>query len=111
MSTHLKSRYGACMVSKNIYEKKGNLKWCIKEKSAKEVDNGWRFISDIDTDDYLADNNNWCILSYEAVIEIEPAIISIYHMPIGTDLTLIREGNKLFFVDTNTGSFINLPYE
>jgi hypothetical protein len=49
------SSYGACMVSQNIYERKGKLKWCIRERSAKDIDNGWRFLSDIDTDEYLSD--------------------------------------------------------
>ena len=97
------SSYGACMVSRNIYEKNGNLKWCIREESARDVDNGWRFLSDIDTEEYLSDTNNWCILAFEAVIEIEPAVLAIYDMPIGTDVTLIQENKKKFFVDTVTG--------
>ena len=69
--TTIHSSYGACMVSRNIYEKKGNLKWCIREECVKSVDNGWRFLSDIDTDDYLSDSNNWCILAYETLVEID----------------------------------------
>jgi len=107
--TTIHSSYGACMVSRNIYEKKGKLKWCIREESAKEVDNGWRFLSDIDTDEFLSDVNNWCILAYETAIEIEPAILAIYDLPIGTEVTLLQEDNKRFFVDTNTGNPIELP--
>jgi len=103
----INSAYGACLVSRNIYEKKGNLKWCIKEESVKEVDNGWRFLSDIDTEEYLADKNNWCILAYESVIEIEPAVLLIYDMPVGTDITLLQEEKGKVFVDTNTGKPIN----
>jgi len=95
------------MVSRNIYDKRGRLKWCIKEESVKAVDNGWRFLSDIDTEEFLADNSNWCILAYETLAEIEPAILAIYDMPIGTDLTLQQEGGEKFFVDTKTG----LPIE
>lgn len=43
---------GGSIVSKNILEHKGNLKWCIKESPVNELDNGWRFLSDIDTDDF-----------------------------------------------------------
>ena len=45
----IQSSFGACMVSRNIYEGKGKLKWCVREVSVREVDNGWRFLSDIDT--------------------------------------------------------------
>ena len=46
---------GGCIVSKNIIEGKGQLKWLIREESTSPVDNGWRFFSDIDTNDYLED--------------------------------------------------------
>lgn len=97
------SCYGACLVSGNIYEKKGRLKWCIREESQREIDNGWRFLSEIDTEEYLNDVENWRILPYEAVIEIEPAVLVIYDMPTGTDIALICEGGRKYFVDTNTG--------
>ena len=95
--------YGACMVSRNIYEKRASLKWCIREKSIKDIDNGWRFLSDIDTDNYLLDSKNWCILAFESVIEIEPAVLAIYDMPVGTEVTLLQEGKQKYFVETNTG--------
>ena len=41
---------GGSIVSKNILQGKGRLKWCIREKSVNKLDNGWRFLSDIDTD-------------------------------------------------------------
>ena len=106
----IQSNYGACMVSRNIYEKRGNLKWCSKEKSRRDVDNGWRFLSDIDTDDYLADSNNWCILAFETVAEIEPAIFAIYDLPIGTDLALAQDGERKYFIDRKTGEPIELAY-
>ena len=42
---------GGCVVSRNILSGKGKLKWCIRENSVNEVDNGWRFLSDIDTNE------------------------------------------------------------
>ena len=102
------SSYGACLVSRNIYGGKGKLKWCVREDSKRDIDNGWRFFSDIDTDEYLADISNWCILAFESVIEIEPAVLAIYDMPVGTEVTLIQEGKRRFFVDTDTGKEIVL---
>lgn len=108
MAATIDSNYGACLVSKNIYDGKGKLKWCVREDSTKDVDNGWRFLSDIDSEEYLANSNNWCILAYESVIEIEPAVLAIYDMPVGTELTLMQEGKRKFFIDTNTGKEITL---
>jgi len=104
------TNYGACMVSRNIYEGKGNLKWCTREVSKRDIDNGWRFLSDIDTADYLADTNNWCILAFETVAEIEPALFAIYNMPVGTDLTLMQDGTRKYFVDRKSGEPIEPAY-
>lgn len=34
---------GACIVSKNIINETGKLKWILREQSIDAVDNGWRF--------------------------------------------------------------------
>lgn len=94
---------GGSVVSKNILEHKGNLKWCIKEAPINRLDNGWRFLSDIDTDEFLANPSNMVICDWGTVIEVEPAIMSIFNMPQGTDITLINENGKKYFIDTNTG--------
>ena len=100
------SSFGGCVVSKNIYNKTGKLKWCIREESIRDADNGWRFFSDIDTDEYLADSKNMCVCMFETIIDIEPAVLAIYDMPVGTEVTLLQEGKKKFFVDTNTGNHL-----
>lgn len=93
---------GGCVVSKNILSHKGQLKWCVREKTVNEVDNGWRFFSDIDTDDYLSESSNMTICDFNTVANIEPAILSIYNMKIGTDIEIVRENNKIVFLDSNT---------
>ena len=55
------SNAGGCIVSKNILSHKGKLKWCVREQSMNNVDNGWRFLSDIDTDEYLSIADNMCV--------------------------------------------------
>lgn len=97
---------GGSIVSKNILERKGNLKWCIKESSVNELDNGWRFLSDIDTDDFLADPSNMIICDWGTVIELEPAVMSIFNMPKGTDITLINKNGKKYFIDTDTEELV-----
>lgn len=49
---------GGSIVSKNILSKKGRLKWCFREESINEIDNGWMFLSEIDTDEFLAKSEN-----------------------------------------------------
>lgn len=58
------------------------------------IDNGWRFLSDIDIEEYLSKADNMCVCDYNTVANIEPAIIAIYNYEIGTDIELIVENGK-----------------
>ena len=97
---------GGSIVSKNILQGKGRLKWCIREKSVNQLDNGWRFLSDIDTDEFLSNPSNMSVCDWITILEIEPAILGIFDMPIGTDITLIYENGKKYFIFTDTGEIL-----
>ena len=94
---------GGSIVSKNILENKGRIKWCFREESVNPVDNGWRFLSEVDTDEFLQNPSNMSICDWGTVFEIEPAIMPIFDMPVGTELTLVYEGQNKFFVNSNSG--------
>lgn len=55
---------GGAVVSRNLLENKSRLKWCFRENSVNEVDNGWRFLSEIDTDEYLKNASNMVICDW-----------------------------------------------
>lgn len=94
---------GACLVSKNVLSGAGRVKWMVREPSRAAADNGWRIFSHIDTSEYLHDATNLEITDYNRVCEIEPALIGIWDMPVGSDLQLVDEGNGIHIVDTTTG--------
>ena len=94
---------GGSIVSKNILENKGRIKWCFREESVNPVDNGWRFLSEVDTNEFLQKPSNMVICDWGTVFEIEPAIMPIFDMPVGTELTLVYEGQNKFFVNSNSG--------
>ena len=94
---------GASIVSNNILENKANIKWILRENSINELDNGWRFLSEIDTEDYLSQVENMSICDWSTIVEIEPAVLSIFNMPIGTELTIIYEDERVYFLDSNSG--------
>lgn len=97
---------GGSIVSKNILENKGNLKWCIKEESVNELDNGWRFLSDIDTDEFLSNTSNMLVCDWITILEIEPAIFGIFDMPVGTEVTLMEQNGHKYFVYTDTEDIV-----
>lgn len=99
---------GGCVLSKNILSGKGKLKWCVREMPINNIDNGWRFFSDIDSEEYLSDASNMTICDFNTVVNIEPAILLIYSLPIGADIELKENDGKKVFVDNNTGAIIHL---
>lgn len=94
---------GASIVSNNILKNKANIKWIFREDSVDELDNGWRFLSEIDNEEYLSNPKNMSVCDWSTIVEIEPAVLSICDVPIGTELILIYEGEKKYFLDSNTG--------
>ena len=96
---------GFCIVSNNILNGNGLLKWLLREHPVRDKDNGWRFFSDIDDNDFINDPANMSICDFNDVADIEPAIVAIYTLPIGSDIQLIVENNIKTFWDniTDTG--------
>ena len=90
-----------CIVSNNILSEKGELKWCFRESPVNNMDSGWRFLSSIDTDEYLADANNSSVCSLDTIVQIEPAILAVINLPVGTDVALTTVDGEKVFVDTN----------
>jgi len=94
---------GACLASKNVLSGAGRIKWMVREESRVPADNGWRIFSDIDTTDYLHDASNLIITDFNSVCELEPALIGIWDLPLGSDLQIVSEGQGIEIVDTATG--------
>lgn len=96
-------RAGACLVSKNVLEGRGRVRWMVRKPSQAPVDNGWRIFSHIDTSEYLANAANLQITDYNAVCAIEPALIGIWNLPVGSDLQLVDDEQGISIVDTASG--------
>jgi hypothetical protein len=94
---------GACLASTNVLSRAGRVRWMTREPSRASVDNGWRIFSHIDTSEYLADPGNMRVVDFNAVCAIEPALIGIWDLPVGSDLQIVDEGRGIRIVDTTTG--------
>ncbi|WP_346835968.1 immunity protein Imm33 domain-containing protein [Paenibacillus polymyxa] len=46
----------------------------LREESVNEVDKGWRFFSDIDTDEFIYDPKNMTVYDFNTVVGFEPAV-------------------------------------
>lgn len=92
---------GGCIITKSLLENKSQLKWIFREQSCNEIDNGWRAIGDSDTQEYINIAENNIVVDFDRLVEIEPAVLSIYLLPVGTDLEF--DSDRKVFIDTNTG--------
>ncbi|WP_185995576.1 DUF2185 domain-containing protein [Nocardioides campestrisoli] len=99
---------GACLVSKNVLSGAGRVRWMVREESRAAADNGWRIFSHIDTSEYLHDAKSLQIVDFNRVCEIEPALIGIWDLPVGSDLQIVDEGHGIRIVDTPTGRDVPL---
>ena len=92
---------GGCIVTRSLYEGTSNLKWIFREESANPVDNGWRALGDTDTEEYINVPENNLVVDFDRLVEIEPAVLAIYDMPVGTDLEY--DSQRRVFIDSKTG--------
>lgn len=98
---------GGSLVSRNILDRRGNIKWLSREESVNPADNGWRILSDVDTDEFLSDPDNMAVVDFNAMCGMEPALIGIYNLPVGSDIQLVvdLDGRRRWF-DNHTGQEI-----
>jgi len=94
---------GACLVTKNVIERRGVVRWMVRDVSQDPVDNGWQIMSHVDTSEYLEDLSNWQIVDFNDLCAIEPALIGIWDLPVGSDLQIVRDEQGIRIVDTPTG--------
>lgn len=101
MTTYIRNAEGA-IVSRQIVERTGNIKWLSREAPLSPQDSGWRVLSDRDTDEYLSDPANMNVVDFNELCDIEPACIGIYDLPVGSDIQLVVEpdGRRRWFDNT-----------
>lgn len=95
---------GGSLLSRNALDGKAPIRWAFREGPVNPVDNGWRFLSAADDDEFLADPANLTIVPFNTVVSLEPAVLPLLPLPIGTDVTILRdEGGRITLVDSATG--------
>lgn len=95
---------GGTIVSKSILDGTSKLKWLFRQES--EHGNGWIAFGDTDTQEYVNDVKNMTIVDFNTLANIEPTVVNVFYMPIGTDLEFRSDKTGKYFVDTRTGKEI-----
>ncbi|MCI8454427.1 MAG: DUF2185 domain-containing protein [Lachnospiraceae bacterium] len=98
---------GGSIVSKSILNGTSRLKWLFRQES--EHGNGWVAFGDTDTQEYVDDAKNMTIVDFNTLANIEPTVLNVFYMPIGSDLEFRCDKTGKYFVDTRTGKEIREP--
>ncbi|MGA1811749.1 DUF2185 domain-containing protein [Frondihabitans sp. 4ASC-45] len=111
MTTEFIRHAGDSLASTRILDGSSPLGWAFREAPVAPEDNGWRFLSQDDNETFINTPGNIRVADFNAVAEIEPAVIAIYGFPVGTDLTFVIEpSGARKFVDSTTREEVALPY-
>lgn len=110
MTTEFIPRAGGSLVSNRLMRGESRLGWAFREPSVTPQDNGWRFLSQADDDEYINTPGNIEVADFNRVAEIEPAVLAIYYFPVGSDFLFIDAPDGSWrFVDSTTREEIALP--
>ena len=97
---------GSCIVTKSILNGETKFRWLFREEPLDNIDTGWMAFGDSDNDDYVNDPKNLTVVDLNTLINIEPTILNVYEMPIGTDLIFIEEDGDKYFINAKTNEQI-----
>ena len=97
---------GSCIVTKSILNGETKFRWLFREEPLNNIDTGWMAFGDSDNDDYVNDPKNLTVVDLNTLINIEPTILNVYEMPIGTDLIFIEENGDKYFINAKTNEQI-----
>ena len=97
---------GSCIVTKSILNGETKFRWLFREEPLNNIDTGWMAFGDSDNDDYVNDPKNLTVVDLNTLINIEPTILNVYEMPIGTDLIFIEEDGDKYFINAKTNEQI-----
>ncbi len=95
---------GGTIVTKSILDGTSRLKWMFRQESGHG--NGWVAFGDTDSQEYVDDAKNMAIVDFNTLANIEPAVVNIFYMPVGSDLEFRADKTGKYFVDTRTGKEI-----
>ena len=97
---------GSCIVTKSLLNGETKFRWLFREEPLDNIDTGWLAFGDSDNNEYVNDPKNLSVVDLNTLINIEPTILNVYEMPVGTDLIFIEEDGEKYFINAKTNEQI-----
>ena len=109
MADKQKHTPGAVIMTRSVFQGQRKARWVFREKAFDRNDTGWRIVGDGDTQGYINHEENILLLDLKTIEHVEPIIMEIIDLPIGTELELHDDEEGKYFTDTTTGERIKRP--
>ena|SRR5688500_18198515 len=85
---------GGCIATDKITVEGEVVNYMVREQPHSDIDSGWQFFSGTEDQDYIDDPKNSAIYDVNTIANYDPAIISYFHLPVGTQLERISGTDK-----------------
>ncbi len=85
-----------CFVTQRIMNDGQRIGYLYREEPDRDEDSGWRFLCGDESDEYMDDSDNICLVSLGAVLREDDSILELLDSPVGA----------AFEFDPSTGTFI-----
>lgn len=89
----LATGYRSCLASDRITIDGQSVGYMYRESSDNKLDSGWRFFAGDESDDYVANPENFGLFDVNTVANYDPAIVPLVNAPVGT--AFARQAGRL----------------
>ena len=92
---------GGCMATDKITVEGLLVGYMYREEPVNDIDNGWRFFSGTEDQEYVDNPDNTCIYNTNTIANYDPAIIPYLQLPIGTECERNSDNSFSFTINEN----------
>ena len=85
---------GACLATDKITFDGMKVGYMYREETGEDLDNGWRFFSGTESQDYVDDISNTKVYNINTIANYDKAIIPYIDFPVGSELERIPDTNE-----------------
>jgi len=95
----LATNQGGCLVTKRISVDGLDVGYMYRESGSNELDNGWRFFSGDETQEYVNDLSNTNVFDTNTIANHDPAILPYLDAPVGSAFERVEGRNEFRLIE------------
>ena len=93
---------GGCLATDKVTYDGMKVGYMYREEANNDMDNGWRFFSGTESQDYVDDVNNTKVYDTNTIANYDQAIVPYVDLPVGSELERIPNTDKFQKVTNST---------